>query len=63
MKVNIWPNMKRLIKKEDKNNQDICSIIFETYLKNNLNKYSKTKPDEKIYKSFDEFLKNPNEED
>ncbi len=56
MKVNIWPNMKRLIKKEDKNNQDICSIIFETYLKNNLNKYSITKPDEKIYNDF--FPKN-----
>ena len=56
IQVNIWPSFKKIIKKEDKNNQELCSYIFETYLKNNLNKYSKVKPDEKIY--FDFFIKN-----
>ena len=53
---NIWPNLKKIIKKEDEENQTKCSKIFETYLKNNLNKYSKIKPDEKIYCDF--FKKN-----
>ena len=53
---NIWPNLKKIIKKEDEENQTKCSKIFETYLKNNLNKYSKIKPDEKIYSDF--FKKN-----
>ena len=45
---NIWPNLKKIIKKEDEENQKINKKIFETYLKNNLNKYSKIKPDEKF---------------
>ena len=49
---NIWPNLKKIIKKEDEENQKINKKIFETYLKNNLNKYSKIKPDEKIYYDF-----------
>ena len=49
---NIWPNLKKIIKKEDEENQKINKKIFETYLKNNLNKYSKVKPDEKIYYDF-----------
>ena len=49
---NIWPNLKKIIKKEDEENQKINEKIFETYLKNNLNKYSKIKPDEKIYYDF-----------
>ena len=56
IQINIWPSFKKIIKKADKNNQDLCSYIFENYLKNNLNKYSKVKPDEKIY--FDFFPKN-----
>ena len=59
IQINIWPSFKKIIKKADKNNQDLCSYIFETYLKNNLNKYSKVKPDEKIY--FDFFPKNPDD--
>ena len=53
---NIWPNLKKIIIKEDEENQKINLEIFETYLKNNLNKYSKIKPDEKIYCDF--FKKN-----
>ena len=49
---NIWPNLKKIIKKEDEENEIINKKIFETYLKNNLNKYSKIKPDEKIYYDF-----------
>ena len=49
---NIWPNLKKIIKKEEEENQKINKKIFETYLKNNLNKYSKIKPDEKIYYDF-----------
>lgn len=49
---NIWPNLKKIIKKEDEENEKINKKIFETYLKNNLNKYSKIKPDEKIYYDF-----------
>ena len=49
---NIWPNLKKIIKREDKKNQKNCDIIFNKYLKNNLNKYSKFKPDEKIYNDF-----------
>ena len=56
IKKNIWPNLKKIIKKEDKNNQKICDNIFKNYLKNNLNKYSKNKPDENLYKDF--FQKN-----
>ena len=56
IQTNIWPNLKKIIKKEDEENQTKCSKIFETYLKNNLNKYSKIKPDEKIYCDF--FKKN-----
>ena len=56
IQTNIWPNLKKIIKKEDEENQTKCSKIFETYLKNNLNKYSKIKPDEKIYSDF--FKKN-----
>ena len=52
IQTNIWPNLKKIIKKEDEDNQNISSEIFETYLKNNLNKYSKIKPDEKIYCDF-----------
>ena len=52
IQTNIWPNLKKIIKKEDEDNQNICSEIFETYLKNNLNKYSKIKPDEKLYCDF-----------
>jgi hypothetical protein len=53
---NIWPNLKKIIKKEDRNNQQICDNLFKKYLKNNLYKYSKAKPDEKIYNDF--FQKN-----
>ena len=53
---NIWPNLKKIIKKEDRNNQIKCDNIFKNYLKNNLNKYSKIKPDENTYKDF--FQKN-----
>ena len=53
---NIWPNFKKIIKKEDRNNQQICDNLFKKYLKNNLYKYSKAKPDEKIYNDF--FQKN-----
>ena len=56
IKKNIWPNLKKIIKKEDGNNQKICDNIFKNYLKNNLNKYSKNKPDENLYKDF--FQKN-----
>ena len=52
IQTNIWPNLKKIIKKEDEDNQNISSEIFETYLKNNLNKYSKIKPDEKLYCDF-----------
>jgi hypothetical protein len=53
---NIWPNLKKIIKKEDRNNQQICDNLFKKYLKNNLYKYSKAKPNEKIYNDF--FQKN-----
>ena len=52
IQTNIWPNLKKIIIKEDEENQKINLEIFETYLKNNLNKYSKIKPDEKIYCDF-----------
>ena len=57
---NIWPNFIKLIKKEDKNNQNTCDNLFKKYLKNNLYKYSKIKPDEKEYKDF--FEKNTDNE-
>ena len=57
---NIWPNLKKLIKKEDRNNQYICDNLFKKYLKNNLYKYSEVKPDEKIHKDF--FEKNGDNE-
>ena len=57
---NIWPNLKKIIKREDKKFQNDCDILFKNYLKNNLNKYSKTKPDEKKYNEF--FQKNAENE-
>ena len=57
---NIWPNLKKIIKREDKKFQNDCDILFKNYLKNNLNKYSKTKPDEKKYNEF--FQKNSENE-
>jgi hypothetical protein len=54
IQINIWPNLKTLIEKEDIKNQEIANLIFENHLKNNLYKYSKEKTDEfDIFNNFD----------
>ena len=58
IQVNIWPNLEKVLRREDKENQSKSNIIFENYLKKNLNKYSKEMPDKIIYK---EFYENNNE--
>ena len=56
---NIWPNLKAVIWKEDKNNQEMSKNIFENHLKNNLNKYSKEKPEEfELFNNTEESEKN-----
>ena len=56
---NIWPNLKTVIEKEDKNNQERYTNFFENHLKNNLNKYSKEKTEEyKLFNNNEESEKN-----
>jgi hypothetical protein len=59
LEINIWPNLKTVIEKEDKNNQEIYKNFFENHLKNNLNKYSKEKTEEfELFNNTEESEKN-----
>jgi len=59
LEKNIWPNLKTVIVKEDKNNQELSKNFFENHLKNNLNKYSKEKPEEfELFNNIEESEKN-----
>ena len=56
---NIWPNLKTVIGKEDKNNQERNKNFFENHLKNNLNRYSKEKTEEfELFNNIEESEKN-----
>ena len=56
---NIWPNLKTVIGKEDKNNQEMNKKFFENHLKNNLNRYSKEKTEEfELFNNTEESEKN-----
>jgi hypothetical protein len=56
---NIWPNLKTVIGKEDKNNQEMNKKFFENHLKNNLNRYSKEKTEEfELFNNIEESEKN-----
>ena len=41
IQVNIWPNLEKVIRREDKENQSKSNIIFENYLKRKERKKSK----------------------
>ena len=46
LQINTWPPLKSVIESEDQKNQKIVEQIYQTYLLNNLNKYSKILPKE-----------------
>jgi len=46
LQINTWPPLKSVIESEDQKNQKIVEQIYQTYLLNNLNKYSKVLPKE-----------------
>ena len=46
LQINTWSPLKSVIEYEDKRNQEIVENIYEKYLLNNLNKYSKVLPPE-----------------
>ena len=46
LQINTWSPLKSIIEYEDKRNQEIVENIYEKYLLNNLNKYSKQLPPE-----------------
>ena len=46
LQVNTWSPLKNVIESEDKKNQKIVEQVYEEYLLNNLNKYSKETPEE-----------------
>ena len=46
IQVNTWSPLKNVIESEDKKNQKIVEQVYEEYLLNNLNKYSKETPEE-----------------
>ena len=46
IQVNTWSPLKNVIESEDKKNQIIVEQVYEEYLLNNLNKYSKETPEE-----------------
>ena len=55
LQVNTWSPLKNVIDSEDKKNQKIVDDIYEKYLMNNLNKYSKELPKEyNIFNTEDE---------
>ena len=46
LQINTWSPLKNIIEYEDKRNQEIVENIYEKFLLNNLNKYSKIVPKE-----------------
>ena len=56
LQINIWPNLKAIIEKENLKNKEIANMIFENHLKNNLHKYSTEKTDE--FDNFNDFEQN-----
>ena len=57
LQINTWPPLKSVIDSEDKKNQEIVKQIYEKYLSNNLNKYSKELP-----KEYNDIFNDDNEE-